>query len=174
MFLGLDDKAENVFFLTNRKLANLANSVTDAVEARFSSPPIVKMISFEQLKTLRTLQNKVDNDDGSIIDQSDSASNGKVDEEEDMENAEERISELMDGLPCWDVRAEDEIIDFYRTYSMDYPYCEGYLHNNASQMTLYFNGHDMRISVTLTMTLVKSEPVQEQSSQDVGGETGKS
>ena len=49
MFLGLDPKAENLYFLTNRKLANLKNSVTDAVEARFSSPPIVKMISFEQL-----------------------------------------------------------------------------------------------------------------------------
>ena len=55
MFLGIDKKEENIFYLTNKKLANLANSCTDPNESRFSSPPIVKMISFETIKQLKGL-----------------------------------------------------------------------------------------------------------------------
>jgi hypothetical protein len=59
MFLGIDSKEENIFYLTNKKLANLANSCTDPNEARFSSPPIVKMISFEKIKELKKIQEKI-------------------------------------------------------------------------------------------------------------------
>ena len=45
MFLGIDKKAENIFYLTNKKFSNIENDCTDPVEARFSSPPLVKMIS---------------------------------------------------------------------------------------------------------------------------------
>lgn len=86
---------------------------------------------------------------------------------EDDKDPMEQIHQLMDGLPCWDVKGDDESIDFYRTYSMDYPYCEGHLHSNATQMTLYFTGKESRVSVTLTMSLVKCEEQAEQKATPV-------
>jgi hypothetical protein len=55
MYLGTDKEGENLFYLTNKKFANPANPTTDPIEARLSSPPIVKMISIEQLKELKYL-----------------------------------------------------------------------------------------------------------------------
>jgi len=49
MFLGTDKEGENLFYLTNKKFANPANPCTDPIEARLSSPPIVKMISIEKI-----------------------------------------------------------------------------------------------------------------------------
>lgn len=52
-------------------------------------------------------------------------------------------------------------MDFYRCYSLDYPYCEGHLHDANSQLTLHFFGHESRPSVSLTFTLTLEEPADE-------------
>ena len=155
MFLGLDKTANSVYFLTNRKLANLENDFTDASEARFSSPPVVKMISFDQIKTLKTLQEQVI---GTQRDLSEDLS-----QSENEGDPQEKIRALMDSLPCWDVCGDEKSIDFYRTFTMDYPYCEGYLHPDLAKITLLFSGMETRESVALTFSLAQQAKNQDES-----------
>ena len=49
MFLGVNQNAGELYFLTNKKFANVDNPVIDPVEARISSPPLVKMINIAQI-----------------------------------------------------------------------------------------------------------------------------
>lgn len=130
MFLGIDPDQEHIYFLTNRKLVNLANSVTDAIEARFSSPPIVKKISFAQMQELKVLQDKLksttnDESDESLREDSESMSEHEV----NLDENKEKIRAIMEGLPCWDMVGDEQTIDFYRAFSMDYAYCEGFMHD---------------------------------------------
>ena len=59
MFLGLDSAAEHVYFLTNRKYCNPKHRCSSVIEARLSSPPLVRKISFKDLGKLRSLQNSL-------------------------------------------------------------------------------------------------------------------
>lgn len=62
----------------------------------------------------------------------------------------------MEGLPTWRVSGDQQAIDFYRCYSLEYPYAEGVIHDDAAQVTLLFTGLEKRASCALTLTL---EPV---------------
>ena len=62
----------------------------------------------------------------------------------------------MKGLPTWRVSGDQQAIDFYRCYSVEYPYVEGVLHDDVTQMTLMFSGLEKRQSCALTLTL---EPI---------------
>ena len=55
MFLGIDKHNQNVYYLTNKKYTDLDHKCIDPVEARFSSPPVVRMITQTQLRALREL-----------------------------------------------------------------------------------------------------------------------
>ena len=57
MFLGFDTVNDHLYFLTNKKFANPESVCTDPVEARLSSPALVKRISVKQLQSLRKIQN---------------------------------------------------------------------------------------------------------------------
>ena len=58
MFLGLDSTAKKIFYLTNKMFSNLEHPCIDPIEARFSSPPLVKMITIEQAQMLQMLLNE--------------------------------------------------------------------------------------------------------------------
>lgn len=47
MLLKIDHTAQVIFYLTNKKLANANHPCVDPVEARLSSPALVKAITFE-------------------------------------------------------------------------------------------------------------------------------
>ena len=55
MFLGLDEHETSIYYLTTKKMANLSNPCVDASEARFSSPSLVKKISYKQLTQLKSI-----------------------------------------------------------------------------------------------------------------------
>ena len=55
IYLGLDKEGKNIYYLTTKKMANMANDCKDPMEARFSSPTLVKKISIEKLKALKEL-----------------------------------------------------------------------------------------------------------------------
>ena len=60
MFLGIDHHVEAIYYLTNKKFANLDNTDKDPVEARISSPPLVKMITMKQITELRHLKDNLE------------------------------------------------------------------------------------------------------------------
>lgn len=55
IYLGLDKEGKNIYYLTTKKMANMANDCKDPMEARFSSPTLVKKISIEKLKELKQI-----------------------------------------------------------------------------------------------------------------------
>lgn len=58
MFLDIDEKAEQIFYLTNRKFSYQEHPCVDPVEARFSSPPLVKMITVEQARFVNQIMSE--------------------------------------------------------------------------------------------------------------------
>ena len=122
MFLGID--GSNIYYLTNKKLSNLSNPCKDPIEARFSSPPLVKMITIEQLKELKM-----------------------------MVNFPSQIKELYSRLKSWEVTGDQQTIDYFRCYSTNYPHVEGSLHDDYQRLTLLFSGLEKLCSVSLTFTL---------------------
>lgn len=66
----------------------------------------------------------------------------------------------MDELPFWEVRGDQQSIDYFRTYSIDFPYVEGNLHDENSRISLLFSGLETRHSVALTFSLVNSSEIK--------------
>lgn len=58
MFLCIKDS--NIYYLTNKKLANPDHPCKDPIEARFSSPSQVKMITEDQMERLKNLTDKAE------------------------------------------------------------------------------------------------------------------
>ena len=64
MFLGIDKNNQSVYYLTNKKYTDLDHKCNDPVEARFSSPPLVRMITQREIQALKELrQDGVDDQD---------------------------------------------------------------------------------------------------------------
>jgi len=58
MYLGIDMKASSIYYLTNLKFSDMEHPCTDPIEARFSSPPVVKMITIEKARMIQEILNE--------------------------------------------------------------------------------------------------------------------
>jgi hypothetical protein len=61
----------------------------------------------------------------------------------------------MDELPFWEVKGNQQSMDYFRVYSIDFPYVQGSLHDDNSRISLLFSGLETRHSVALTFSLTK-------------------
>ena len=90
MFLGLDKNNQSVYYLTNKKYTDLDHKCNDPVEARLSSPPIVRMITLKEIRALKELQEKIRL--GQDVD--------------DDQNPHEEIKKIISEVKTWNVIAD--------------------------------------------------------------------
>ena len=67
----------------------------------------------------------------------------------------------MDKVETFEVCGDQKSIDFYRTYSGDYPYFEAELHDNMTKLTLLFSGIANRHSASITFSLAPFDLVKD-------------
>ena len=82
---------------------------------------------------------------------------------EDSPDKIEQIHKLMAELPSWEVKGDQKTMDYFRVYSIDFPYVEGRLHDHNSRISLLFSGLETRESVALTFSLVGLDSQREES-----------
>ena len=90
MFLGIDKQNHSIYYLTNKKYTDLDHRCNDPVEARFSSPPIVRMITQKEIQTLKELQERIK----------------QGQDEADDQDPHEQIKKIMTEVKTWNMIAD--------------------------------------------------------------------